>query len=251
MPLTVQQREAQDESFSPMDYGARGDQRPYQIVRPTYPAPAFLERFSYLEQALRECQTLCVNKGTPFRLVRWGARIPCRACGAKIGGGSVPSYVVRRSGGLSGCGCNRSRGPRLTGYPDAEVVADVKPGGQTAIYAPNGRAMLVGAPNYVLATNPLRGAIYPSQPPMRYLEAVETAQRLASRVGQNVYLCSRMGCKGNGSGLVPVVYVQPGGVVRATPLNGGPANVVTPVSQQHFRELVMRSQGGSYLPAEA
>ena len=253
MALTVNQREAQDEAFSISDYGSVGDQRPYQIVKPAYPAPKFMTRFMNLNQALRECQTLCQDQGRPFRLVKWGARIPCQGCNKRpLRTDRLPSFTVSRSlNGLSGCNCGRVYGPALAGFPDAQVVADVKPAGQTIIYGPGGVPQLVGAPNYVITTDPLGTEIDPKkQPALRYLQAVQAAQVLASRVGKTVYVCSKLGCKGR-KGAIPVVYVQPGGVVRANPLAPGNETRVTTVSPEHYQELIMESRGGSYLPADA
>jgi len=245
----VQQQAAQDEAFSVNDYGSVGDQRPYQIIRPAYPAPEFMNKFMYLNEALRECQTLCQSQGRPFRLVKWARRIPCQACGNQsIRTSRLPSFAVRD---LGGCGCKGGKGPRLQGFPDAEVVADVRPQGQTVIYGPGGHQQLVGAPNYVITTDPLGVAIDPKrQPSMRYLQAVKAAQYLASRVGKNVYICSTMGCKGR-RGAIPVVYVQPGGIVRANALIPGSETAVTPVSPSHYRELIAESRGESFLPANA
>lgn len=253
MALTVNQREAQNEAFSISDYGSEGDQRPYQIIRPAYPAPEFLKKFMNLSQAIRECQTLCQDQGRPFRLVKWGARIPCQACTNRpLRTDRLPSFVVSRAGGLNGLGgCNCSSGRALAGVPGAQVVADVKPGGQTIVYGPGGYPQLVGAPNYVITTDPLGIEIDPKkQPSMRYLQAVQAAQILASRVGKKVYVCSKMGCKGR-KGAIPVVYVQPGGIVRANPLSTGNETVVNTVSPEHYQELIMESRGGSFLPADA
>jgi hypothetical protein len=253
--LTVQQREAQNEAFSINDYGSVGDQRPYQIVRPAYPAPQFMNKFMYLNQALRECQTLCEDQGRPFRLVKWGKRIPCSGCNRArtAPGGKLPSFTVRALNGLSGlgCGCASKSGPALQGFPDAQVVADVKPSGQTIIYGPGGAPQLVGAPNYVITTDPMGVEIDPKkQLPKRYLEAVQSAQILAERVGKRVYICSAMGCKGM-KGAIPVVYVNPGGIARANPLERGNANVINKVSPEHFQQLIAESRGASYLPADA
>jgi len=243
MALSIQQREAQGEAFSVNDYGSVGDQRPYQIVKPSYPAPEFMKRFMYLNQALRECQTLCQDQGRPFRLVKWGERIPCRSCGARVSTSRLPSFTVSRLNGLGACKTCSSSQPK--------VIADFKPNGQTIVYGPNGRPQLVGAPNYVISTDPYGLEIVPNkQPSLRYLEAVQAAQTLASRVGKTVYVCSKMGCKGR-KGAVPVVYVQPGGIVRANIPVSGDSTVVSTVTPAHYQELIMESRGGSYLPADA
>lgn len=254
MPLTVQQREAQNEAFSIDDYGSEGDQRPYQIIRPSYPAPEFMRKFMYLDQALRECRTLCEDQGVPFRLVKWGRRIPCAGCNrvSRNPGGRLPSFTVH-AGGLNGlgCSCTPKSGKALAGFPDAEVLADMKPNGQTIVYGPGGTPKLVGAPNYVISTDPFGSEIDPNkQLPMRYLEAVKSAQYLASRTGQRVYICTSPNCKTR-NGAIPLVYVQPGGLVRANQVDPGMETVITPVSPEHFKELLAESRGASYLPQNA
>lgn len=255
--MATREGEARSSQFSPEDYGRVGDQRPYQIVFPSYPAPRWLGRFMNLQEALRECGTLCQLSGQPFRLVKWGARLPCYPC-------------RRRKGGL-----NRLPGARiispgaLEGFPDAQPVADFKPSGGTIVYGDDGQPRLVGAPNFhVTRKHCPRGfhknfVDFDTPLPVRYLEAVQTAQLLANHTGQNAYLCSSMGAHCNVSGKPgtktrwkPVVYVQPGGLVSRYPTDlklqraissKGSTNVVTQVTPDEFRELIRESAGRSRL----
>jgi hypothetical protein len=242
--LTSAEAEAAQNQFSTSDYGSVGDQRPYQIVQPAYPAPKFLANFAYLESALRECDTLCRLKGQPFRLVKWGAKQPCYPCGMKARSNQLPSLRVHSPGAIAG-------------FPDAQPIADFLPNGARIAYDKKGRPVPVGAPTYVVSSTP--NPFYnPGRPPQRYLEAVTSAQYLAKTTGRPAYLCSSLGadCKQNSGGrqLVPVVYVEPGGLVRRyrsdlhlTGSSAGSTDAVTRVTPEEFRELVRESAGQSRL----
>ncbi len=244
--LETARGEAAQAQISTADYGAVGDQRPYQIVQPAYPAPKWLARFNNLEQALRECGTLCKLSGQPFRLMRWGAPVPCYPCRKTNAGSRLPAARIHSPGALEG-------------FPDAQPIADVHPAGQAIVYTGNGMPKLVGDANYIVATvpNPPGNWIRPTPLPQRYAEAVFSAQKLASMSGKNTFVCSSMGasCKGGDpKKWVPLVYVDPGGLVRRyrsdMQLSGsipGSDVDVTSVSPEEFRELIRQSEGASRL----
>lgn len=123
--LGTREGEAYEAQFSTSDYGRVGDQRPYQIVFPSYPAPKFLSRYQYLADALRECDTLCQLKGQPFRLMKWGGPYPCYPCRASKVGKPLPSMRIHSPGALEG-------------FPEATPVADFKPTGTRIVYGPDG-----------------------------------------------------------------------------------------------------------------
>jgi hypothetical protein len=249
--LATREGEAAQAQFSTNDYGAVGDQRPYQIVFPGYPAPKFLQRYAYLDEALRECGTLCQLTGQPFRLMKWGGRLPCYPCRAHKSTNALPSLKIMSPGALHG-------------YPGAQPIADFKPRSATIVYGPDGQPKLVGGANFIVSRtpNPPENYIDFKTPlPQRYLEAVKTAQYLASATGQNAYLCSSTGasCKSRGKkGWVPVVYVDPGGLVKRYPHDvqmpagvhsiPGSSTVVNPMmTADTFRELIRESEGRSRL----
>jgi hypothetical protein len=222
--------------FSVSDYG-RADTGPYQVVMPTYPAPKFLRRYAELGPALRECGTLCQLKGKPFRVVRWGREgsgarggIPCAACYRQ------PQSMFPRRVGPG----------YLRGFPDAHPIAEFRPNGQTLVYNNAGKAQVVGKPNYVVSAVPFpkyQKEVYPQ----RYLEAVATAQELARGSGKRTFVCSGFGSSPSTKRGVPVVYVDPGGLVRRyqdDPMGTVQINQVTP---QYFQQLVAESRGRSYL----
>jgi hypothetical protein len=240
--------EARQADFSIDDYGREGDQRPYQIVYPAYDAPKFLQRYVDLGKALRMCKTLCTLKGRPYRVVRWerpgsGARpggVPCAPCA-----GRPQSMFPRRvrSAGKNGC-------VGLAGFEAAGMkpVAEFHPNGQMLVFDKCGKAQVVGRPNYIVSRNPFPRERHPRALPQQYLQAVKTAQLLADRRGVKTYVCSDFGtnCK-KGKQWVPIVYVQPGGLVRRYDNRGTGTTGVTPISESYFRELVAESRGATFL----
>jgi len=244
--LSTREGESYEAQFSTSDYGRVGDQRPYQIVYPSYPAPKFLSRHQYLNDALRECDTLCQLRGQPFKLMRWGGRLPCYPCGGRKSTNVLPSLRIHTAGAL-------------TGFPGLTPVADFRPTGTRIVYGPDGQPKMVGAPNFVVTRtpNPYAEFYLPEPLPQRYLEAVRTAQMIASDTGRNTYLCSSFGggCGGlNNKKWMPVVYVDPGGVVRRYHKDltlpnspAGSAVATTPVTEGEFRELLRESSGASRL----
>lgn len=246
--LATREGEAAQAQFSTNDYGRVGDQRPYQIVDPAYPAPKWLARFVNLKDALRECGTLCQLKGRPFRLMKWGGRRPCLPC---------KSHQHPRLSGF------RIRSPgALAGYPGAKPVADVHPNGTSIVYDANGQPQLVGTPNFIVTRTPDAPSNFVRDTPLpvRYQEAVYTAQRLAGATGHNAFICSSMGasCKkpGKASKWTPMVYVSPGGLVKryrhdlrlpgAHSVHGSTV-ATTAVTPDEFRELIRQSGGRSRL----
>ena len=251
--LATREGEAYNAQFSTNDYGGVGDQRPYQVVFPGYPAPKWLSRFAYLKDALRECGTLCQLTGKPFRLVKWGSRLPCYPCRPKKGVNRLPGLKVISPGALAG-------------FPQAKPIADFKPGGRTLVYGPDGQPKLVGIPNFIVSRtpNPPQNYVNFNTPlPMRYQEAVHSAQYMANTTGDNAYICSSMGAsckvkgrKGTGMKWTPLVYVQPGGLVARYPhdlrLPGastvkGSTTALNPVTEDEFQELVRQSEGRTRL----
>lgn len=244
--LTTAEGEAAQANFATRDYGAVGDQRPYQIVFPAYNAPKFLSRFMYLNEALRECGTLCQLQGKPFRLVKWGGRVPCYPCRTQNRSTEkrLPSLRVHSPGAIEG-------------YPEATPIADFSPRTGILVYGPSGQPVKVGAPNFIVTSSPYPRTELANWPPLtqRYLEAVQTAQYLASTTGRNAYLCSSTGanCKSrNPKDWLPVVYVQPGGLVRRyhqdLVLPNSPKGsqvAITPVNEDEFKELLLESAGAS------
>lgn len=255
--------DAQQAQFSPLDYGREGDTRPYQVVMPDYPAPKFLNTFANLNAALRECGTLCAMKGRPFRLVRWGARVPCLPCKQGRSPLRMPTVKAQFSPGA------------LEGFPEATPIAEFDRSG-VWIYGPRGNKHLVGQPNYLVTRTPFPTCkscqYFPTPqatssgdiaaPPQHYVEAVKSAQYIADREGRRTYVCAGFGssCKGRDpQKWMPVVYAQPGGLVARYPYERdfgpgtvyGSTSVKTDVTPGEYRELIRESEGGTFLPQGA
>jgi len=240
--LKSAEAEAAQSNFSVSDYGREGDNRPYQVLRPAYPAPEFLQRFNRLEDALQECKTLCHLEGKPFRVVRWertgsGARkpVPCHPCASRARFSRFPR--------LRDSGC-------LDGFDSAVPIAEIHPDGRRIVYECDGSPKIVGQSDYVVSRIPFPEEHQFETLPQRYLEAVKSAQVLARRRGTRAYICSSFGqpCTRRNKKLwVPVVYVQPGGLRERydTTLTG--TVTVTPVSPAYFRELLAESRGATFL----
>ena len=225
-------------TFSIDDYG-KADEGPYQVVMPTYPAPRWLNSYSTLRKALRECGTLCTLRGVPFRVVRWGREgsgarggLACKSCAKTT---PNPSRFPRHVGPRRGPGY-------FEGYPDAHPIAEFRPGGQRLVFNNQGVPQLVGRPNYVVSRNPFPRTYRPEVYPQQYLEAVRTAQKIAQGSGNRMFVCASAP---NAKKAVPVAYVDSNMSGLAGYAPG--TVVVTPVSPEYFQELVAESEGRSYL----
>lgn len=238
--------DARQAQFTRYDYGREGDTRPYQVVMPSYPAPKFLQTFVNLRDGLRECGTLCRLHGKPFRLVKWGSKVPCVPCGQQKTN-RLPSYTMRSRGALEG-------------YPEATPIAEAHPTKGVSVFGPHGGEMLVGTPNYIASRTPFPISPSPDSPiNQNYLQAVQTAQYLTGRSGARTYVCAGFGSECSKSkSFVPVVYVDPGALVvrypQGLPLSNsqatsipGSAVITTPVSPDAFKQLLAASEGRSLL----
>lgn len=238
---------AQYSDFSIDDYGRQGTQSPYQIVQPAYPAPEWLGRFENLKLALRECSTLCQLKGKPYRVVRWertgsGNRggVPCKVCK----GGKPTSRFPRRVPLKGGSGC-------LDGFEDATPIAEFHPNGQRIVFNKCGEGSVVGRPNYIVSHTPVPRHYQTPPLPQRYIEAIKTGQLFARRHGRRAYICvggfGQKCDKRSARDWVPVVYVEPGGLVKRYDKIPTGTTTVSGVSPSYFRELVAESRGATFL----
>lgn len=232
---------AQASDFSIDDYGDGGSIGPFQIMEPSYPTPKWLNQYVYLGKALRECQTLCTLQGRPFRVMTWnregsGARgngVPCMACRDANGGGGG-----RLPRNRSGCGCAGSC---------ARPVAEFQPGGRRIVFDGQGNPKVVGRPDYTISHTPFPRLYNPREATRPYMEAIKTGQILANYSGRRVFLCSGFGANCTSKFGVPVVYVDPGGLVKVHPNRPVGTVLVNPVTPEYFQELVAESRGRSYL----
>lgn len=233
------QGEAAQAQFSVTDYGYVGDQQPYQIVLPAYPAPVWMQRFNNLGHALRECKTLCRMEGRPFRLVRWGqaVRTGCQHCGNHPTN-RLPDVRIRSVAGVA-------RG--MDGRPRVAVpLADVFPDGAVEVWDKNGKkARMEGEQDFVVSQQrAFRGEHKDTIPD--YFDAVRSAQFLASHTGKKTYVCTRAKCS-DGKSWTAVSYVHPGGIKLSNPRPQGDDIRVTPMTPQMVRQAIAASQGATLL----
>jgi hypothetical protein len=240
-------QEAQASDFSVDDYGDGGAVGPFQIMEPSYPAPKWLNTYRDLNKALRECQTLCTLQGRPFRVMRWGREgsgarggIPCRVCKPTPSPSRFPRHVLS---GCTSCGPDTSRG--------AKPVAEFRPNGTKLIFDAKGNAHIVGKPDYVVSRNPFPRTYEPRRAVQHYMDAVMSGQALANHESKRVFVCSGFGADCRSKIGIPVVYVDPGGLVRRYQNNPEGTVVVNPVSPEYFQELVAEGRGRSFLPQGA
>jgi hypothetical protein len=243
---TTAQAQAQAGNFSIDDYGR--DEGVYQVVSPSYPAPQFLRQYSLLAQALRECSTLCRLEGKPFRAVRWGREgaganggVPCKACCPRPPGSRFAHTPY------SMCGC-------LPGYPSVRSIAEFRPDGQRIVFGPNGQPQLVGSPNYVVAHTPFVRTYVPDKDRVTYAQGMAALQYIANHRGARAYLCSGLlaDCKSTDpTNWVPMVYADPGGVVRRYPRIKTNEVGTSVMNADQIREYFAMSRGASTLPMGA
>lgn len=240
---TSAQGQSQAANFSIDDYGR--DEGVYQLVSPSYPAPRFLRQYNYLRKALRECSTLCRLEGKPFRVVRWGREgagadggVPCQACCPRPPGSRFPHTPY-------GSCCNG-----FEGYPDLTSVAELRPDGQHVVFEGCCGRRLVGRPNYVVAHTPFVRTYVKDKDRLTYTQAMNAIQYIATH-GKRAYVCSGLltDCKEHDPLLwTPVVYVDPGGIIRRYPKELGSEVGVSVMSPALFREYVAMGRGRSTWP---
>jgi hypothetical protein len=244
---TTAEAQAQAANFSIDDYGR--DEGVYQVLSPSYPAPQFLRQYNYLAQALRECSTLCRLEGRPFRAVRWGREgagarggVPCKACCPSPPGARFPRKRY------SSCGC-------LEGFPELASIAEFRPDGQQLVWGPGCcKGRLVGGPNYAVSHTPFVRTYVKPKDRVRYTQGMAALQYIAGHTGQRAYLCSGLlaDCKSDDpSKWVPMVYVDPGGIVRRYDRKLGNEVGTSVMNADQLREYYAMSRGRSTLPKGA
>lgn len=231
-----------DGSYSVSDEGCPGDQPPAYAISPRpYPVPGYLRMYENLRVALRESVDACALQMGPCWVLR--ADQVHQRCGQACHGG-CPTPGPTALASVTG---NRFPGPL---YPDSvrrEVQANWKP------------VMRVDSSGIALTPSP--GCVLPiwqrifyvgdeqnhfarDKPGLVYNAAVEAARYIARTQGKTRVV---MGTDTSGR-TVPVVYVDPGGIVRAMPRDAGPETVVVPMSEFELRQYMAASRGATLMP---
>ena len=220
-------------SYSTFDSGCRGDI--FAVSPVAYPAPGWLQEYFDLATAMRVAtQTCALQQGK--------------------------CYVVKRSSTLPRCGqrCGRGecdvRGPFSPGlasadaFPDAvrrEVEANWQP---VAAATPAGPAIVAEGcvlPLWqrVFSNGPLEPLLVQG-PSQTYQAAVRAAMWIADHEKRTrlVYGWGETGKP------VPLVYVQPGGLVRSARRERTPATTVERMDQFELAQALAASRGASLMP---
>jgi len=237
-----------DGSYSTSDWGCVGDT--IALSPRPFPVPGFLRMYTSWARALQEATDTCALQRGPcwvLKASQVGVRCGQRAygdCPTCIDPGGASSSSLDGFGALT-----RDVGPRTT-FPDAvrrEAAASWQP---VAVVTPNGVAKVL--PDGCVL--PLWDRKFDVTPPDRLVReragltfraAVAAAQEISQRTQQ---LRVVNGTVPSSGASVPVVYVQPGGIVRAVPAPRGWATNVYRMSPLEVREAFMLSRGGSLMP---
>jgi hypothetical protein len=229
-------------AYSTSDYGARGDL--YAISPATYPVPGYLKYFEDWRKAVNEATDSCkLQQGVCWVLKR-DSVLP--RCGQRCGRGECENCGPGVcSGGFGALAGHAGQG----GYPDAvrrEVesawrpvaqvtskgVATIKDGCTLPLWQ---RIFYVGGQNNEFTM---------AAPGMTYRAAVAAAMAMARDQRR-----SRIVFGARDGQTVPVVYVEPGGIVRAH--QGTQRDYFVNVSRMdelEMRQALAASHGASLMP---
>lgn len=230
-------------SYSTSDWGCTGDT--IALSPRPFPVPGFLKMYDSWAKALQEATETCALQMGPCWVLRndqTGVRCGQRAYG------SCPTcndpQAPGRSISLEGYGPNRA----FPGAVRREVAGNWRP---TAVVTPQGVAKVL--PNgCVLPLWERRFVVVPPDRIVRepagldYKAAVAAAQVISQRTRRMTVVNGELPRSGRS---IPVVYVDPGGIVRAAPDEDlGLQTRVDRMDPLEVRELFMQSRGGSLMP---
>ncbi len=205
-------------SYSTSDVGCRGDV--IAIAPRIYPVPDFVREFTDWQQALVEATDTCALQNG----VCWVLK---------------PNQLAPRYGQPAYGSCPSCRTP-------SSSLAGVTP---LAVASPDGVTLLPtgdGAVPAIWQRNPVRGpperlVMAPSS--MLYRGAVRAAQLISQRLGRPQVINAVR----NGR-VIPMTYVDPGGLVRTTPAARGYETNVYAMDPFEVRQAYAASRGASILP---
>lgn len=220
-------------SYSTFDSGCRGDI--FAVSPRIYPAPGWLQEYFDIATAMREATKTCaLEQGTCY-VVKRSATLP--RCGQRRGRGE--------------CGPNGPYSPGFAGvaaFPDA-VRREVEAGWQpVAAATPEGPAIVAEGcvlPIWqrIFSNGPLEPLLVQG-PSQTYQAAVRAAMWIADHEKQT-RLVYGWGEKGRP---VPLVYVQPGGLVRSARRERQPATTVERMDRFELAQALAAGRGASLMP---
>jgi hypothetical protein len=238
-----------DGSYSTSDWGCVGDT--IAISPRPYPVPGFLRMYTSWARALQEATEACALQQGPCWVLKSsqiGVRCGQRAygdCPTCIDPGATSGAALEGFGALS----RRDLGPRSS-FPDVvrrEVEAAWRP---VAVATQQGIAKVL--PDGCVL--PLWDRKFDVTPPDRLVReragltfraGVAAAQEISQRTQQLRVVNGTVPSTGAS---IPVVYVQPGGIVSAAPAPRGWETDVYRMDPLEVREAFMLSRGGSLMP---
>ena len=233
-------------SYSRSDVGCAGDT--IGISPRPYPVPGYLKEYFSWAKALDEATRICeLENGVCWMLKPRDIGV---RCGQRAGGGCptcIPAPgVVQRHAGMSGL----TPGSTVaSGFPDEvrrevqrrwDPVAAVTPQGVAKVL-PDGCVLPLW--DRIFYVSPPGGMIH-EQDGLLYTAAVRAAQVIAAQSGKPRVVGGRTS-KGT---TVPVVYVDPGGIVRAIPDQRGTETNVYSMDPLEVRQFFAASRGASLMP---
>jgi hypothetical protein len=231
-----------DGSYSTSDWGCSGDTiaispRPFEV-------PGYLRMYTSWARALREATDACALQQGPCWVLKPSQTR--QRCGQPAYG-SCPSCIDTRP----------SSAPvsLLSGFSDAVRREAADGWVPVAVVTEEGVARVL-SDGCVL---PLWQRVFSVTPPDRlvreragltYRAAVAAAQELARRTRTLRVVQADVPSRHSAARdkVVPVVYVDPGGIVRAAPEACGFATQVDRMDPLEVREAFMLSRGGSLMP---
>lgn len=219
-------------SYSTSDDGGSGDI--FALVPRIYPVPDYLAEYFDLGQALRVATNTCVLQQGKCWVIKRSSTLP--RVGQRCGRGEC-QWRSRNSPGLSGLGADLSalRAGRSGGTPIALVTSKGLAAVRDDEVLPLWRAVFrVSEDQHFIVQGPSQ----------TYSAAVRAAMWLANHSGKRK-LVYGMGQRGRP---VPMVYVEPGGLVRSAPLPRGNETQVDLMDNFELRQAIAASAGASIMP---
>ena len=238
-------------SYSIEDQGARGDT--YAVSPQPYPVPGYVKVFEDLRAAYREAVDACeLQQGYPCWILKRSDTL--QRCGQRCGKGECANCGPDKcSGGFAGV---NSPGASMTSYSGTvrrAVAAAWKPimqvNGESTTAVMAGCTLPIWQRIFYVADQPspmLRESM--TAPGKNWVEAVEAAMLLARQQAKPRVIVTVRREKDGSSRVVPLVYVDPGGTVRAMPAPRGPNTVVEPLSNFEAQQYWAQASGASLLP---
>lgn len=217
-------------SYSTFDSGCRGDI--FAVSPVAYPAPGWLQEYFDLATAMRiATQTCALQQGTCY-VVKRSATLP--RCGQRCGNGE--------------CGNRGPFSPGLAAYSGAvrrEVESSWQPVAAATAQGPAVVAEGCVLPLWqrVFSNGPLEPMLVQG-PSQTYQAAVRSAMWIANHERQTRLVNGW----GEGGKPIPLVYVQPGGLVRSAVRERAPATTVDRMDAFELAQALAASRGASIMP---